>query len=140
MSRNKEQRSNRMMNTLRKKLLVVFLLILAAFAFLGFRLYTISRDNEEDYKKQILSQQEYDSKTIPYKRGNIVDANGTILAVSNKVYNVILDAKVLLSKEEYLEPTLNALHTAFGLDSAEVRRYVQDNPSSQYYVLATKLR
>ena len=56
MSRNKEQRSNRMMNTLRKKLLVVFLLILAAFAFLGFRLYTISRDNEEDYKKQILSQ------------------------------------------------------------------------------------
>ena len=139
MSRNKEQRSNRMMNTLRKKLLVVFLLILAAFAFLGFRLYTISRDNEEDYKKQILSQQEYDSKTIPYKRGNIVDANGTILAVSNKVYNVILDAKVLLSKEEYLEPTLNALHTAFGLDSAEVRRYVQDNPSSQYYVLAKKL-
>ena len=96
MSRNKEQRSNRMMNTLRKKLLVVFLLILAAFAFLGFRLYTISRDNEEDYKKQILSQQEYDSKIIPYKRGNIVDANGTILAVSNKVYNVILDAKVLL--------------------------------------------
>ena len=139
MSRNSEQRNNNMMDTLQKKLLVVFMIILAAFALLGFRLYTISRDNEEDYKKQILSQQEYDSKTIPYKRGNIVDTNGTILAVSNKVYNVILDAKVLLSKEEYLEPTLDALHTAFGLDSAEIRRYVQDNPSSQYYILAKKL-
>ena len=139
MSRNSEQRKKEMIDILRKKLLVVFMMILAAFALLGFRLYTISRDNEEDYKKQILSQQEYDSKIIPYKRGNIVDTNGTILAVSNKVYNVILDAKVLLSKEEYLEPTLNALHTAFGLDSAEIRRYVQDNPSSQYYILAKKL-
>lgn len=126
-------------NVMQRKLLVVFMGILAAFALLAFRLYAISRDNEEDYKKQILSQQEYDSKIIPFKRGNIVDANGTILAVSNKVYNVILDTKVLLSNEDYLEPTLNALRTAFGLDISQIRRYIEDNPSSQYYILAKKL-
>lgn len=126
-------------SNMQKKLLVVFMGILAAFALLAFRLYSISRDNEEDYKKQILSQQEYDSKIIPYKRGNIIDSNGTILAISNKVYNVILDTKVLLSNEEYLEPTLNALKTAFGFDISSIRRYIEDNPSSQYYILAKRL-
>ena len=31
---------------------------------------------------QVLSQQEYDSKVLPYKRGDIVDAKGTKLAYS----------------------------------------------------------
>lgn len=39
------------------------------------------------------------SRSIPFKRGDIVDTNGTKLATSERVYNVILDAKVLLSDE-----------------------------------------
>ncbi|MBQ6806009.1 MAG: cell division protein FtsI [Lachnospiraceae bacterium] len=124
---------------MQKKLLVLFMLVLMAFVGLSVRLFLITRDNGEEYKKQVLSQQEYDSKTIPFKRGNIVDANGTILAVSNKVYNVILDAKILLGDEAYLEPTLNALRTAFGIDTNAVREYLASHPTSSYYVLAKRL-
>ena len=33
--------------------------------------------------------QSYDSKTIPYQRGEIIDRSGTVLATSVAVYNVI---------------------------------------------------
>lgn len=136
---NGHNRVNKFTMKMQKKLLVLFLLVLMAFVGLSIRLFLITRDKGEDYKKQVLSQQEYDSKTIPFKRGNIVDSNGTILAVSNKVYNVILDTKILLSKEEYLEPTLNALKNAFGIDISEVRNYISTHPTSSYYVLAKRL-
>ena len=113
---------------MQKKLVVLFLIVLLIFAGLSAQLYLITRDSGEEYKQKVLSQQEYDSTTIPFKRGNIVDSNGTILAVSNKVYNVILDTKVLLDKEENVEPVLEALHKCFGIDTAEVRNYIAQNP------------
>ena len=87
---------------MRKKLVVLFVLVLLAFVGLGVRLILITRNNGEEYEKQVLSQQQYDSTTLPYRRGEILDANGTILAYSEKVYNVILDAKLLLRDEKYL--------------------------------------
>lgn len=122
-----------------KKLAVMMFVILLAFAGLGTRLYVIARDNQNDYQKRILSQQRYDSMTLPFKRGTITDANGTILAVSEKVYNVILDCKVMLDDERNEEPTLAALSECFGLDLSGLRRYVEDNPNSQYYVLKRRI-
>ena len=121
------------------KLAVMMLIILLAFTGLGGRLYCLARDNRNDYQKKILSQQRYDSKTLPFKRGSILDANGTILAASEKVYNVILDCKVMLSDEKNEEPTLTALAECFGLNQAELRQYVADNPNSQYYVLKRRI-
>ncbi|MDE7178493.1 MAG: cell division protein FtsI [Lachnospiraceae bacterium] len=124
---------------MQKKLLVLFLFVLAAFVGLSARLFLINRDNGEEYKKQVLSHQEYDSTIIPFKRGEIVDANGTVLAVSNKVYNVILDTKLLLRKEDYLEPTLSALNRFFDIDTAAVRSYIAAHPDSSYYVMAKRV-
>jgi len=124
---------------MQKKLLILFLLVLMAFIMLSIRLILINRDKGNDYKKQVLSQLEYDSVTIPFKRGEILDANGTVLAISNKVYNVILDTKVLMDDETNLEPTLNALRTVFGVDTGEVREYIMTHPNSSYYVLARRL-
>ncbi|MCH5259681.1 MAG: cell division protein FtsI [Lachnospiraceae bacterium] len=126
-------------NKMQKKLLVLFVFVLLAFAGLSAQLYLITRDNGEEYKKQVLSQQEYDSVTIPFKRGNIVDSNGTVLAISNKVYNVILDTKILMRKEENLEPTLNALKRCFDIDTNEVRNYIATHPESAYYVMARRV-
>lgn len=130
---------NRFTIKMQKKLLVLFLIILVAFAGLSAQLYLITRDNGEEYKRQVLSQQEYDSTTIPFKRGDITDSNGTILAVSNKVYNVILDTKILMRKEENLEPTLNALKRCFNIDTNEVRSYIASHPESSYYVMARRV-
>ncbi len=135
----KRARSNRFTFWMQKKLLILFLLVLMAFIMLSIRLILINRDKGNDYKKQVLSQLEYDSVTIPFKRGEILDANGTVLAISNKVYNVILDTKVLMDDETNLEPTLNALRTVFGVDTGEVREYIMTHPNSSYYVLARRL-
>lgn len=115
------------------------MIIMVAFIGLSARLFLITRDNGEEYKKQVLSQQEYDSTTIPFKRGEILDAKGTVLAVSNKVYNVILDTKILLQNEENVEPTLNALRKCFDIDVSAVRSYMADNPTSSYYIMARQV-
>ena len=135
-----KKKQNKFTIKMQKKLVVLFFLILLAFVGLSYRLFTITRDNGEQYKKQVLSQQRYDSTTLPYKRGSILDANGSILASSEKVYNVILDAVAISEKEEYLEPTLNALRTQFGIDTTSVRSYIEANKeTSRYYVLAKRL-
>ena len=130
---------NRFTIKMQKKLLILFLIVLAAFIGLSVRLFLITRDKGEEYKKQVLSQQEYDSTTIPFKRGEIIDANGTILAVSNKVYNVILDTKILMQDEANLEPTLNALKKCFDIDTTAIRAYIAEHPTSSYYVMAKRV-
>lgn len=119
-----------------KKLAVVFFFILLAFAYLSIALFRISYDNEETYKKQVLSQLAYDSKTLPFRRGDILDANGISLAVSEKVYNLVIDSKVIMTKEGYFEPTMQALAKAFPeLDMNVVRQYVKEHKdNSSYYV------
>ena len=125
---------------MQKKLVVLFLIVLLAFMGLSVRMIYISNTDGEQYKRQILSQQSYASTTIPYKRGDILDKNGIKLAVSEKVYNLVIDVKNLLEKEEYLEPTLMALKTCFSeFDEGAARSYIADNPTSRYYVTLKQL-
>lgn len=125
---------------MQKKLVVLFILVLLAFVGLSVRLVLINRDNGEQYKKQVLSQQTYDSKTIPFRRGDILDRNGTKLATSEKVYNVILDAKVMRANDGVaIEPTIDAAQRLLGLDGAEIRRRLETNPDSSYYIMARQL-
>ena len=134
----KEQKRNTKKFTIKmqKKLVVLFIFVLLAFAGLSVRLVWINRENGTKYQKQVLSQQRYDSTTIPFRRGDIVDAKGTRLAVSEKVYNLVIDANVMLSNNEaYLEPTLAALESNFdALDMSAVREYVTTHPNSSWYV------
>lgn len=137
---DKQRKTNKFTIKMQKKLVVLFLFILLAFVGLSYRLFIITRDNGEQYKKQVLSQQRYDSTTLPYKRGSILDANGSILASSEKVYNVILDSVAISEKEEYLEPTLSALQSQLGIETGSIRSYIEANKkTSRYYVLAKRL-
>ena len=140
--RKKEANIQKFTNRMQKKLAVLFLLILVAFVILTVRLYAINRNNGEEYKKQVLSQQEYDSKALPAKRGEIVDCNGTKIAVSQKVYNVVVDAKTLNNNEgQYIEPTLNALYDTqidFSYTRDELKSFIVSNPTSQYRIIAKK--
>ena len=88
----------------------------------------------------MLSLQSYDSVKLPFQRGNIVDKNGTILATSVAVYNVILDCSVMTSKDEYVEPTINALTQCFSdLDRNKLEDYAQNSKDNKYIVLKEKL-
>lgn len=85
------------------KLAITFLVITLALFALVMILRDIIKNNNEQYNKIVLSQrqQEYDSRTIPYRRGDIVDRNGTYLATSDKVYNLIIDPGQIMDKPEY---------------------------------------
>lgn len=135
----KRKKQNRFTISMQKKLVVLFGIILLAFAGLSWRLYMITKEDGDKYKKQVLAQQKYDSTTLPYKRGDILDAKGTPLAVSEKVYNVVLDTRLMLQDEEALEPTVSALVSQFGLNETELRSYISENPGSAYKVLAKRL-
>ena len=124
---------------MKAKMLVVFLIIIGMLIALVGRLAYIELKSGDKYGKIVLNQQEYSSKTIPFRRGDIVDRKGTVLATSTDVYNVILDCSVLTSKEDYMEPTLSALAQCFELNTDDIRTYVKANPKKRYYVLAKKL-
>ena len=125
---------------MQKKLVVLFIIVLLAFLGLGVRLVLINKEDGNSYKKQVLSQLEYDSTTLAYRRGTITDRNGTTLAVSRKVYNLIVDSKVMLSSDEYLEPTLKALEDCFeDVNIAKIKLYVQEHPTSAYYKVLKQL-
>ncbi len=118
------------------------MMILVAFAFLGVRLFIINRDNGDRYKKRVLSQQAYDSVTIPAKRGDIVDRNNTKMAVSQKMYNVCIDAKTL-NKDDgaFIETTITDLFSTsveFSYTKDELRSFILANPDSQYRIIAKK--
>jgi len=138
-SKNNKNQKNKFTIKMQKKLVVLVVAVVLAFAALGVRLYLLVRDHGDSYKRQVLSQQEYSSTTIPFKRGNIIDCNGTVLATSRKVYNLIIDSKEILSDEDYMEPTLAALDACFEVDIAVLRQYIKDHPSSQYYVLLRRM-
>ena len=125
--------------SMQKKLAVLFFLILLAFAGLCVRLVWLTQEKGTQYTKQILSQQAYDSTTLPYKRGDIVDANGIKLAVSEKVYNLVIDAKVILYREDYYEPTIQALEEHFPqLDINAVKEHIAKYPNSSYFIPVKK--
>lgn len=117
---------------MRRKLVVLYGLVLLAFVGLGARLLWIARENGAQYEKQVLSQQHYDSVTIPYRRGDIVDAKGTILATSEKVYNLIIDSSVMTYDDKYIEPTLNAVQQCFpDADITAIRNHVYANKEKE---------
>ena len=120
---------------MQKKLVLLFVAIILAFVFLIGRITYINAANGEDYTRIVLDQQQYDSRTIPFKRGDIVDRNGTKMATSERVYNVILDVKVMTSDEDSIESTIQVLKDCFEIDEDEVRDLIEESPSSRYNIL-----
>ena len=120
---------------MQKKLVMLFAAIILAFVFLVGRITYINAANGEDYTRIVLDQQQYDSRTIPFKRGDIVDRNGTKMATSERVYNVILDMKTMLSDEDHIEPTIQVLKDCFEIDEQEVRDLMEEKPDSRYNIL-----
>lgn len=120
---------------MQKKLIMLFVAIVLVFIFLVGRITYINAASGDRYTKVVLDQQQYDSRSIPFKRGDIVDRNGTKIATSERIYNVILDMKVMLSNDKYIEPTMAVLKECFGIEEETVRELMETNPSGRYNIL-----
>ena len=117
---------------MQKKLAFVFILIALALFTLGIVAARISYNDNEEYARIVLAQQDYDSRTIEAQRGNITDRYGTILATNEVYYTLILDPGVMLSKDEYYRTSVAALVEVFGCDEADLRAAIESNPDSHY--------
>ena len=133
-----------------KKLVGLFLVVILALVALTIRITYINISNGADYTRIVLqtNQQQYGNRTIAYKRGDILDRNGNILATSDRVYRLILDCSVVNYEMEddsgkvtqpYIEPTVNALVEYFGLDADELYDLLESDETkdSRYQVLLT---
>ena len=94
-NRRRLSRKQRITLKMKRKLALLFVIIvLILIGIFGWLVYII-RVSGERYTRKVLSQQDTNSILLPYRRGDIYDRNGTILATSEKVYNLILDPAVL---------------------------------------------
>lgn len=129
---------------MQKKLVILFAAIVLAFVFLVGKITHINATNGEKYTKIVLDQQQYNSRLIPFKRGDILDRNGTVVATSERVYNVILDVYVMLSKDEdeVKETVLqvkDAVGQCFEIEGEAIDEAVEKRPNSRYCILKKKV-
>ena len=134
--------------TFRKKLAVLFFAAMLALVALIVRITYINVTKGEEYKRIVLGniQQQYESRVLPFKRGDITDRNGTLLATSERVYNLVLDCTVVNYESEdddgnkqqlYKEPTVDALVEKFGLKKDDILKILEsrETEKSQYQIL-----
>ncbi len=114
-------------------LLFVFCVVFALLLGICGRLMWLNKKKGEGYGKKVLAQQSLGTNTnLPYRRGDILDRNGVVLARSTKVFNVILDPSIVHMDEGNVEPTIEALVTVFGLDANELRQILTEKAKSAY--------
>ncbi|RZT00681.1 stage V sporulation protein D (sporulation-specific penicillin-binding protein) [Cuneatibacter caecimuris] len=137
---------------MRYKLALLFFIVTLALFVLLIIISNLSK-NEDRYSVKVLSQRNYSSSVLVAKRGNILDRNHTLLAASEQTYILILDPKVIyteqefaegegdnkvkVSKQPYLEPTINALVENLGLDRESVMEQLEGKKDKSYLRLKT---
>lgn len=142
MEKSSEKKIKKFTSKMQARLLLVFCIVtLILFGLMGRLVYIMQTDGDR-YAKKVLSQQSYVSSVLPYKRGEILDRNQTVLAKSELEYKVIINPKDLLSDDHQnnLVPTINALKQCFGIDEASVQSILKDRSKSQYVILKKNVK
>lgn len=134
-------KTNRTFNSrMQARLLLVFCVITLLMVGLMGRLIYIMQADGDRYAKQVLSRQAYVSAVLPYKRGNITDCNGTVLAQSDLHYRLILDSKLLNENPNYISATQEALKDNFDIDNETIQNILVEKPDSQYVTVLKNLK
>lgn len=136
---------------MKKSLRGVMIIVFGLFVLLLFKVFYIIQQDSERYSRSVLAQQTYVSNPLLYKRGDIKDRKGTVLATSRKVYDLVISPKTILSdgsefesedeKSKFLknkEYTLSKICADFGLSRDTLMGEIGKNPESQYYVVKEK--
>lgn len=139
--RNKRKRERVFTRGMQRRFSAAFAFVLLCMGVLLFRIAFINATKGNKYAKQVLSQQTYDSRTIPARRGEIVDKNGIVMAKSDRRYNVVLDCYAINQEPDFIEPTIEAVSTIFSIDKDKVRGVISDEATkdSRYQVILEKI-
>ncbi len=138
--RNPTERIKSFTSRMQARLLLVFCVItLLLVALIGRLIYIMQTDGER-YAKQVLSRQSYVRGVLPYKRGEILDRNGTVLARSELRYRLILDPQNLLLNSDKIPTTLEALKNYFEIEAETINSILKERPDSRYKILLDNLQ
>ena len=126
------------------KLRFALFVIFGAFLGLCGRLAYYIVIHGEEFSNAVLNQSYIYSSTTPYKRGDITDRDGVILATDAANYNVVLDGTVIIPRLEegddpdaqsaYLTATADAVSSVFGVNKSELIDTIRERNTSQYIV------
>ena len=139
MMNSSDQVIKKFTSKMQAKLLLVFCVITVLLIGLMGRLIYIMQTDGERFAKQVLSRQTYISSVLPYKRGDILDRNGTVLARSELHYRLILDPLRLREAEESITPTADAISQSFGMEPEAVTSVLEEKPERRYVILQKNL-
>lgn len=128
---------------IKRRLLLVNIIIAIIFVMLGIRLYYLMIINGNYYNRLVLSQRQisYNSQVLPSRRGDILDTDGNLLATSIKVYNLIIDPKVITSTKDnrYVNATIDALSDVYDYNRWELRDLIEEKKDRSYIRYARQL-
>ena len=134
-----ESKQRKLTKKMKIKLAGVFGCSLLALVGLLVGITWINAKSGNKYTQQVLtqSQQQYTDTRVPFRRGSITDRNGTMLANSVKVYNLILDCVEINNNEKYKDPTKAALEEYFDIEQDVVDGLLtnEDTKDSRYQIL-----
>lgn len=116
------------------KLVIIFGVIMLALFALCIKIAKLNVTSGNEYSIRVLAQQSFTSTTIPYKRGDIKDRNGNILATSVMVYDLVIDSKLIMEGKTYLDPTVAALVKYFDADEDDLRTSIKERKNNSYWV------
>ena len=120
---------------MQKTLIMVMGFVVIAFIILLVRIFLIVENDSDRYTKRMLAQRTYVSNDLLYRRGDIVDRNGTTMAISVKVYDAVISPKDVIEDEKNGQYTISRVAEFFGIDESELNTAIHDRPKSQYYVI-----
>ena len=129
----------RLNDAMKRRTMIACGIIALLFVLLIGRLIYFSIFKNGIYKRQVLSQQNYSSETLPYKRGDILDRDGNTLATSQKMYTLVLEPKNILRSEEVQKATIDALHKYMKLDEDKLLKFIKRHKDSYYSVYREEL-
>ena len=128
---------------IKHRLLLVSGIIAIIFVLLVMRLYGLMVVDGNYYNRIVLNQRQisYNSEIIPSRRGDILDADGNLLATSIKVYNLIIDPKVITSYNDnrYVNATVEALSYVYNYNRLELRDLIEEKKDKAYIRYARQL-
>lgn len=139
MKKRRRKPIKRLNDAMKQRTMIVCAIIALLFVWLIGRLIYFSVFKNGIYKRQVLSQQNYSSETLPYKRGDILDRDGNTLATSQKMYTLILEPKNILRSEKIQKATIDALHKYMKLDEDDLLKYIKKHKDSYYSVYREEL-
>ena len=135
--KRKKRKRKVFIKRMRKRLQVLLIVFTLFFVVIVGKIIYFNIVRGDDYNEKILSQKGYESVTVPYKRGDIYDCNGSLLATSTMVYNVIIEPKNILEFDSKKKATSKALKKYFNVSDEEMAKYLAKS-DSQYEVIRKK--